>query len=100
MVSTRDERLARNETEFRTANEAMPTPTRTQANYFCECSDRDCTAFVAISADEYRRVRRDPMQFVVVPGHERLDIETVVESDERFRIVHKDEDVRHIVDPD
>jgi hypothetical protein len=37
------------------------------------------------------------MMFAVVPGHELLDTEDVVEQTERFSVVLKHADVAHIV---
>lgn len=99
MGTTRAERLAGNEAEFRKANEALPEPTRQQVRFFCECAERECFDFLLLTAGEYRSVREDPMQFVVLPGHEKPDVEEVVGGEGgRFRVVRKHEDVRHVVD--
>ena len=39
------------------------------------------------------------MQFSLVPGHQAPDAETVVSVNERFVVVRKDENLRHVVDP-
>ena len=45
-----------------------------------------------MTADEYEDVRRMSTTFVVAPGHELPDVERVVETNERFRIVEKEGD--------
>jgi hypothetical protein len=43
----------------------------------CECANRDCAALVGLSLQEYEAIRRNPKQFVVLPGHQMPDIESV-----------------------
>jgi hypothetical protein len=47
---------------------------------------------------EYEAVRRDPMHFAVVGGHETPDVETVVERREGYVVIEKHEDVRGIAE--
>jgi hypothetical protein len=42
-------------------------------------------------------VRSDPHHFVVVPGHEIPDVETVIERNEGWWIIEKPGEVAHIV---
>jgi hypothetical protein len=42
---------------------------------------------------EYGAVRADPANFAVLPGHEVVEIELVVEQHERYVIVQKNEDL-------
>jgi hypothetical protein len=35
----------------------------------CECSTPACRTVVMISIDEYRRIRKDPDNFLTAPGH-------------------------------
>jgi hypothetical protein len=95
----REERLAQNEVVVREVNERVKAITGTlqQARdedtweFVCECVDPTCTQPIALRAEEYEDVRRDPIQFVVAPGHERPDIEDVVRSTARFSVVSKTE---------
>jgi hypothetical protein len=54
--------------------------------FLCECG-AGCTQHIAVSMDEYEGVRAHPMRFVIVPGHDVLELEIVVEQTERFAVV-------------
>ena len=98
MAQTREERLATNEAQFRAANEQLPDAPFENPQFFCECSDRDCVEFVRLPHAEYRAIHEDPMLFVLCPGHEVPDAETVVDRHDGYLVVRKHEDVRHVVD--
>jgi hypothetical protein len=51
-----------------------------------------------LTMPEYEAVRRDPMHFAVVGGHETPDVETVVERREGYVVIEKHEDVRGIAE--
>jgi len=53
---------------------------------------------VDLTPEEYRAVRQDPMCFFVVPGHERVDLEDVVEGHAGYVVVRKYEVVASVVD--
>lgn len=92
MATRRDERIAKNEVVFREVNERVRDliPAEDGAvDFLCECGDENCVDQVRLTPDEYERVRRDPVQFFVKPGHEILDVEDVVEEHERFFLVRK-----------
>ena len=55
----------------------------------CECTDKDCTATIILEREEYDRARSDPTHFLVVPGHERPEVERVVHQSERSVTVAK-----------
>jgi hypothetical protein len=48
-----------------------------------------CVDSIYLSAAEYEAVRADPATFFVVPGHEILKIERVVERYENYVVVEK-----------
>lgn len=92
-MDAREERLARNETLFRAVNEnieeaasrsVMPT-----FDFFCECSNVDCTLLLTMTVSEYEQVRADPRQFVVAPGHDLPEIESVVARTSAYQVVIK-----------
>jgi hypothetical protein len=96
MMPQREERLARNEDHFRDINESLrekhvhATVVRSgPLPFVCECASVECTEAVELELEDYRRVRRNPRWFVVVPGHEMLEIERIVQSGEGFTIVEK-----------
>jgi hypothetical protein len=57
--------------------------------FFCECSDLACRERVAMTPAEFRDVHRDTEQFVLVPGHELPEVETVVARRGDHLIVRK-----------
>ena len=86
------ERLARNQTLFREVNERLNGVDRssiTLSEFVCECSDETCTRTLLVGPREYEAVRSIPKRFMVAPGRELPEIESVVENRERFLIVEK-----------
>ena len=83
-MDAREERLARNETLFRSVNENIEEAAASSQldahvfEFFCECSNIDCTLLLPLTLSEYEQVRADPKQFIVAPGHELPEIENVV----------------------
>ena len=57
--------------------------------FVCECLNASCCEFVVLARDEYARMREDGNRFFVVPGHEDLAVETVVEATDRYLVVTK-----------
>jgi len=95
-MDAREERLARNETLFRSVNENIEDaatsgqPDQHTFEFFCECSNVDCTLLLKMSVSEYEEVRADPRQFVVAPGHELPEIENVVTRTDAYQVVVKE----------
>ena len=58
-------------------------------DFRCECGRPECESAVPMTADEYEHVRSDNDRFAVVPGHEKDEIERVVERTDRYLIVDK-----------
>ena len=104
-VSEREQRIAHNETVFRSANEQLRDAreelhfkARERTPFICECGDPGCTTTMLLSLSEYEAVRRDPNTFAVVPGHDDPATESVVgnvvEPNDRFVVVEKREHLR------
>jgi hypothetical protein len=66
--------------------------------YFCECADPECRQKVPLRESDYERVRSNSEHFLVVPGHDVADVETVIESHEEWVVVEKVSEVREIVE--
>jgi hypothetical protein len=60
------------------------------AEFVCECADGACTERVTVPLATYERVRSDSYLFLVAPGHERPELDLVVERGDGFVIVRKD----------
>jgi hypothetical protein len=92
----RAERIAENEAAFRHLNEQLGV----MGVFVCECGDEDCRMPVQMPRERYEQIRAHPRRFFVRPGHEKPDVETVIERDDEFLVIEKPEAVDHIVDPD
>ncbi len=84
-MQARERQLAENEARFRSLNERLRESSGTWGpgegtlDLVCECGDEDCTDAIRLTPRDYEAVRSDEAQFIVVPGHERPEIEDVVE---------------------
>jgi hypothetical protein len=102
-MDAREERLARNETLFRSVNENIGRAAASGQmdehifEFFCECSNVDCTLLLQMTLSEYERVRADPRQFVVAPGHELPEIEIVVDRRAAYQVVVKEGEAAEFV---
>jgi hypothetical protein len=91
-MSTREERIAKNEVIFREVNERIRDVVPSEnggIDFLCECGRENCVEQIALTIEEYERVRADPVQFFVKPGHATKDVEDVMEENERFLLVKK-----------
>jgi hypothetical protein len=102
-MDAREERLARNETLFRSVNENVEEAATSGQidqhvfDFFCECSNIDCTLLLPMTVSEYERVRADAKQFVVAPGHELPEIESVVVQTDAYQVVVKEGEAAEFV---
>lgn len=100
------ERLAANESVFREINEGIergqwPGEEDAPIGFRCECARLGCNELIELSVREYEHVRSDPGWFIVLPGHERLDAERVVERRPGYVVVEKlDRAGEHAVERD
>src|SRR5262245_20277169 len=94
-MSLWEERAARNEALFREVNERIAEQESEQerggtAEFVCECADGACTERNTVPLVTYERVRSDPHLFLLTPGHERPELDQVVERADGFVIARKD----------
>lgn len=88
---------------FRVGNERMAGWEERHENeqpelYFCECADLDCREKVTLQEAEYEAVRSDARRFLVVPGHEIPDVETVIEEHDGWVVIEKAPEVTETVE--
>ena len=94
-MDERIERIGFNEDLFRKVNErARPlahdlVTAPAALKIVCECGDDSCVEQIHIAVSDYERVRADPTDFVVVPGHELPDVERVIRTTGRYYVVRK-----------
>jgi hypothetical protein len=88
------QRLAGNEAVFRQVNEAIEsgtTPPESGAKiaFRCECAELGCNDLIELTVAEYEHIRSNPRRFLVTPGHDHPDIETIVEKQPGYAVVEK-----------
>jgi hypothetical protein len=94
-MHAREKRLAQNEALFRSVNERIEQVAASAGvdehlfEFLCECSNADCNLLLPMTVSEYEAVRKSPTLFIVAPGHELPDIETVVVRRGAYEIVTK-----------
>lgn len=94
----REERAIRNEALFREVNvhiadlEERVHATGELLPLVCECVRTGCSVPIEVEPSTFDRVRENPLQFLVAPGHEDLGVESVVERRSSYLIVEKHSD--------
>ena len=88
------ERLGANEAVFRQINEGIergqwPGEEEAPISFRCECARLGCNDLIELSLREYEGVRSNSRRFIVLPGHERLDVEIVIERRAGYFVVEK-----------
>jgi hypothetical protein len=85
--------MAQNEASARRRNEAAeferPRNGGLPHAFICECVRRHCTEALDLDTSEYVHVRSHPRQFVVAPGHEEPDVESVIAVHAGYVVVQK-----------
>jgi hypothetical protein len=87
-------RAAANEATIRDVNEGIergqwPGEEDAPIGFRCECARLGCNQLVELTIHEYEEIRAQPRRFVVVPGHELPEVETVIEARPGYVIVEK-----------
>ena len=80
MIPMTEERIARNDSIFRDANEQINAKAseygmeeEQMVPFICECADEHCTTIVPLLLGDYEDVRTDSRQFLTAFGHERFE---------------------------
>jgi hypothetical protein len=95
-MDERTRKVGENEALFRTVNEEIEGMNRGMAeisdrtlHITCECGDLRCTAPLPVPIEDYERIRADSALFFIEPGHEKRNVETVIERTPQFAVVRK-----------
>jgi hypothetical protein len=94
-MDAREKRLAQNESLFRSVNERIEQAAASAGvddhsyDFLCECSNADCNLLLPMTISEYEAIRQISTPFLVAPGHELPEIETVVARRGAYQIVTK-----------
>ena len=94
-MDMREKRLAQNEALFREVNEKVEAIAAQHGDddhvyeFYCECSNADCTLQVRATLAAYEAVRAEPTRFLVFPQHALPDIEEILERTKEWWVVEK-----------
>lgn len=96
-MSPREARVIRNEALFREVNiriADLEAGSLSRAedgllSLVCECAYTGCTSPIEAERATFEDVRKNPLRFLVRPGHEDRDAESVVERRTGYLIVEK-----------
>ena len=85
------ERAAAAEINGRRVNEAIERGTQSTgtAVFVCECGNLGCSETVELTISDYETVRSGFERFLIVPGHQIVEIEDVVEHHDAYLVVAK-----------
>jgi hypothetical protein len=94
-MSSREERIGVNEAVFREVNERIEDVAGSVGlesqvlDLVCECGNGGCVQRISMSSQEYEVLRSVSNHFAVVPGHEYLDVERIIERRTGYDVVAK-----------
>ena len=98
------QRAARNEEVFRNVNEGISKADQLAVSgslpFHCECGRADCLETIEIAPKRYAEIVRERYCFVVIRGHEEMQIEQIVETESDFLVVEKIGEAREQIDRD
>lgn len=86
----RAERIAQTETFFRAVNEEIASLDGSGGTFLCECGNPGCMAAIKLPHEVLQRLHGEANTFVVLKGHELLDVESVIDQADGYFIVRKD----------
>ena len=95
-MNERKRRIGENEAIFRSVNEQVRELTATLSTatgtirVVCECGARSCTDQFELTTDSYAETRADSTLFIVKPGHDLPESETVIAKNDVYWTVRKD----------
>jgi hypothetical protein len=88
----RARRTAENESTYRRVNERveeLADELELTPEFVCECGRGECSERLAVPVQEYERVRAHGRRFLVASGHERPEVEKVVDERPGWLVVEK-----------
>ena len=104
-MDERLERIAKNEAVFRATNRELKAAEQEAGGgadqaleVLCECGRQSCSGVITLTVGEYEGVHSQDDRFVVLRGHESLEIERVVEERGEYLVVDKFGEAEAIVE--
>jgi hypothetical protein len=99
MDPKRKTRLTMNQAVLRSVNEGLDSRLADGRLAFrCECGRLGCNQLLALSRVEYEAVRANPRRFAILPAHEIVEVESVVERHEGYAVVETHPDISPIAE--
>jgi hypothetical protein len=100
----KQQRAGAGESTIRDVNEGIergqwPGDEDSPVGFRCECARVGCNLLVELTVRQYEQIRSHPRRFVVVPGHELPDVETVVATRPGYVIVEKRDQAGAVAKP-
>ena len=94
MQGKRQRRAAATEATIRDVNEGIergqwPGDEGVPVGFRCECARLGCNRLIELTVHDYEEIRANPRRFVLIPGHEFPDVESVIEARPGYVIVEK-----------
>ena len=89
MLNERKHRVGENEAVFGSVNEMVRPVEPTWMRILCECGDSGCREHIVVAQDAYSHVREHATRFLIRPGHESVETETVVAKHLEYWTVEK-----------
>lgn len=90
-VASRDDGLAQTQRTFRQANERLQELADvlegSRIPFLCECPDLSCLGRIEATIAEFELIHENDDCFFVIPGHRRLDAQSVTGRTERYEVV-------------
>jgi hypothetical protein len=93
-----EKRVGLNEAIFRQVNEQIKSlgdelgVDEGRITVICECGDAGCTDRIELPLARYEQIRSDSLLYVIAPGHEFPEVESVVDHADGYDVVRKEAD--------
>lgn len=92
-----ERRLIENEVIFRQVNrdvkeflkEEDNTGVNEPVDFYCECSDPECTDRIQLTIKKYEELHKDKKRFITRPDHEFNEVENVISKEGDYQVVEK-----------
>ena len=103
-MEPREQRLAQNEALFREINEKVEAIAAVHGSddhvyeFYCECSNADCSIQLPATIAEYEAVRAHSTRFLVAPEHWLPEIETIAQKSDAWWVIEKHGDAGEFVE--
>jgi ANTAR domain-containing protein len=86
----REKRMVETEELYRQVNDAIAENRTVDGQlYMCECANPYCNETMQLTSEDIEVLHSMPGYYIILPGHEVPDVESVVHSTDSYEIVNK-----------